>query len=90
MDSSIDFMGAPGSPYTRKMLGVLRYRHIAHRVHWTNGQVPDGFPKPKVALLPTFFLPDADGTLEAITDSTPLIFSITCFRCSNVIKGTRL
>jgi glutathione S-transferase len=73
MDSSIDFMGAPGSPYTRKMLGVLRYRHIAHRVHWTNGQVPDGFPKPKVALLPTFFLPNADGALEAVTDSTPLI-----------------
>ena len=73
MDRPIEFMGAPGSPYSRKMLGLLRYRHVAHRVHWTNGQVPDGFPKPKVTLLPTFFLPNADGVLEAVTDSTPLI-----------------
>ncbi|MGK0400784.1 MAG: hypothetical protein ACJASJ_000937, partial [Candidatus Azotimanducaceae bacterium] len=23
-----ELMGAPGSPYTRKMLGVMRFRHI--------------------------------------------------------------
>ncbi|MFT5579084.1 MAG: hypothetical protein ACI9WS_001842, partial [Paraglaciecola psychrophila] len=25
-------MGAPGSPYTRKMLGLMRYRHIPYRL----------------------------------------------------------
>lgn len=73
MSTPIDLMGAAGSPYTRKMLGLMRYRHIPYKVHWTTGQVPDGFPKPKIALLPTYFLPGKDGELEAVTDSTPLI-----------------
>lgn len=73
MTTSVEFMGAPGSPYTRKMLALMRYRQIPHKVHWTTGQVPDGFPQPKVPLLPTFFLPDDSGKLQAVTDSTPLI-----------------
>lgn len=73
MRQVIDCMGAAGSPYTRKMLAMMRYRHIPYRLHWTMGQVPDGFPKPKVGLLPTYFLPGPDGELEAVTDSTPLI-----------------
>ena len=73
MTNSIDLMGAPGSPYTRKMLSLMRYREIPFRVHWTTGEVPDGFPTPKVGLLPTYFLPGKDGELEAVTDSTPLI-----------------
>ena len=66
-------MGAPGSPYTRKMLSLMRFREIPFRVHWTTGQVPKGFPKPKVALLPTYFLPGKGGEIVAVTDSTPLI-----------------
>ena len=27
-----ELMGAPGSPYTRKMLGLMRYRHIPYRL----------------------------------------------------------
>ena len=73
MTNPIDLMGAPGSPYTRKMLSLMRYREIPFRVHWTTGEVPEGFPKPKVGLLPTYFLPSKDGALEAVTDSTPLI-----------------
>lgn len=73
MTTSVEFMGAPGSPYTRKMLALMRYRQIPYKVYWTTGQVPDGFPKPKVPLLPTFFLPDDAGELQAVTDSTPLI-----------------
>ena len=73
MTIPIDLMGAAGSPYTRKMLALMRYRHIPYKIHWTTGQVPDGFPKPKVSLLPTYFLPGNDGELEAVTDSTPLI-----------------
>ena len=73
MTHPIDLMGAPGSPYTRKMLSLMRYREIPFRVHWTTGEVPEGFPKHKVRLLPTYFLPGKDGELEAVTDSTPLI-----------------
>ena len=73
MTNPIDLMGAPGSPYTRKMLALMRYREIPFRVHWTTGEVPEGLPKPKVRLLPTYFLPGKDGELEAVTDSTPLI-----------------
>lgn len=73
MMKPIELMGAPGSPYTRKMLALMRYRQIPYKVHWTTGQAPEGYPKPKVLLLPTYFLPDANGELQAVTDSTPLI-----------------
>ena len=70
----IEFAGAPGSPYTRKMIATLRYRHIPYAVFWGNGELPDGYPKPKVGLLPTFYFPDnEDGGLVAVTDSTPII-----------------
>lgn len=70
----LELTGAPGSPYTRKMLGVLRYRHIPHAIYWGNGNIPEGYPEPKVRLLPTFFFPDGeDGSLVPVTDSTPII-----------------
>lgn len=70
----LELTGAPGSPYTRKMLGVLRYRHIPHSIFWGNGNIPKGYPEPKVRLLPTFFFPDGeDGALVPVTDSTPII-----------------
>ena len=74
MTGRLELVGAPGSPYTRKMLALLRYRHIAHNVIW-GGMMgpPTGYPRPKVALLPTFFFPDREGNLEAVVDSTPII-----------------
>lgn len=74
IESRIELTGAAGSPYTRKMLGVLRYRHLPYSVYWGNGNIPEGYPEPKVRLLPTFFFPDgADGELVPVTDSTPII-----------------
>lgn len=70
----LELTGAPGSPYTRKMIAALRYRHIPHTVFWGTGGVPPGYPEPKVRLLPTFFFPDGeDGALVPVTDSTPII-----------------
>ncbi len=65
--------GAPGSPYTRKMLALLRYRRMPYRLLNRTAAEQAGLPKPVVELLPTFYLRNAAGELEAVTDSTPLI-----------------
>ncbi len=69
----IPFKGAPGSPYTRKMLALMRYRHIPYRYLVGTHADTLGLPKPAVELLPTFYLPNAAGDIQAVTDSTPLI-----------------
>jgi glutathione S-transferase len=73
MTDPISLSGAPGSPYTRKMLAALRYRRIPYRFLLPNNPRMKDLPRPKVQLLPTFYLPDAAGELQAVTDSTPLI-----------------
>ena len=70
---AIKFKGAPGSPYTRKMLAYLRYRHIPYQLLVGDQGAAYGLPEAKVALLPTFYLPDSKGEIEAVVDSTPLI-----------------
>jgi len=69
----LTIVGMPGSPYSRKLRAVLRYRRIPHV--WVTQFSPEtrGLPKPRVELLPQLVLPRDDGTLEACTDSTPLI-----------------
>lgn len=70
---TLELLGAPGSPYTRKMLALLRYRRIPYAVRWGSHRQPSpGLPDPKVKLLPTVYFPTADG-LEAVTDSTPIL-----------------
>ncbi len=73
-ENPIAIRGAPGSPYARKMLAVLRYRRIPYRFLvglWTKDEV-DSLPSPKVDLLPTFYFETDDG-VEAVVDSTPII-----------------
>ena len=74
--SPITLIGSPPSPYTRKMIALMRYRHIAYRIIWDNPAAilaEIGVAKPKVALLPTYLLPDETGELKAVCDSTPII-----------------
>ncbi len=73
MGDRVALKGAPGSPYTRKMLALLRYRQIPYRLIVSSSQADERLPQPKVALLPTFYLPDASGELQAVVDSTPII-----------------
>lgn len=72
----ITLIGSPPSPYTRKMTALLRYRRIAHSTIWGDPSAvltEMGIAKPKVALLPTFILPNEVGEMQAICDSTPII-----------------
>ena len=73
MSAPIRIVGAPGSPYSRKLRAVLRCRRIPHA--WLNHGSPESrtLPQPRVPLLPQLILPGADGALAAWTDSTPLI-----------------
>ncbi|MBK7952207.1 MAG: glutathione S-transferase family protein [Deltaproteobacteria bacterium] len=66
-------VGAIGSPYSRKLRAVLRYRRIPHV--WIHQGTPEaaGLPEPRVALLPRLVVRADDGRLEALVDSTPLI-----------------
>jgi len=66
-------VGVPGSPYSRKLRAVLRYRRIAHA--WVQQGSPESraLPQPRVQLLPQLILPGRDGAPEAAVDSTPLI-----------------
>jgi glutathione S-transferase len=69
----LKFKGMPGSPYTRKMLAYLRFRRIQYELLIGDQSSALGMPEAKVELLPTFYLPNADGELKAVVDSTPLI-----------------
>jgi glutathione S-transferase len=72
-EATLTIVGAPGSPYSRKLRAVLRYRRIPYV--WVQAGSAEArlLPRPKVELLPQLVAPGADGALEARTDSTPLI-----------------
>ena len=73
LQTPLQMMGAPGSPYSRKMRAVLRYRRIPYHFILANSAEAAALPKARVPLLPTFYLPDASGEIVPVTDSTPLI-----------------
>lgn len=69
-------IGAPGSPYSRKMLALLRYRRIPYSLIWNDPSAAldqMGIAKPKMVFYPTFLFEDAQGRPEAVCDSTPII-----------------
>ncbi|MEL7043449.1 MAG: glutathione S-transferase N-terminal domain-containing protein [Pseudomonadota bacterium] len=71
----VQLVGATASPYTQKMLALLRYRRLRYAVTWGDpAQRCDalGVEKPRPVLMPTFFLEEEKG-LRAVCDSTPII-----------------
>ncbi len=74
MSLPIKILGAPGSPYSRKLRSVLRYRRIPH-VWIQRGSKHQGHvPKTPVSLIPILVFPGSDGSYsEAAIDTTPLI-----------------
>ena len=77
----ICLQGMHASPYTRKALAVLRYRRIPYRFIIGQPGMPaesghvdtKSLPLPKPVLLPTFYVVDADGNQQAMTDTTPIL-----------------
>jgi glutathione S-transferase len=67
-------VGAPGSPYSRKLRAVLRYRRIPHRWILRNSRDDRDIPAVPVALMPVLVFPGEGGAPDtAAIDSTPLI-----------------
>lgn len=78
-------LGSPGSPYSRKLRAVLRYRRIPHAwIHVGSAEAKD-LPKPRVPLLPQLILPGTDGTPEARVDSTPLIRTLEAMHSGRTV-----
>ena len=73
MTDAVRISGAPGSPYTRKMLAVLRYRRIPHHMVIRGWAEDARTPQPKVPIIPVLQFP---GEEEARVDSTPLITAL--------------
>ncbi len=73
MTELLRVVGTPGSPYTRKLRAVLRYRRIPHVFVQRGSREDQGLPKPRVDLLPRLVMRGPDGELESRVDSTPLL-----------------
>ena len=68
-------IGVAASPYTRKMLALMRYRHVPYALTWGQPQnlLPAmGVEPPRPVLLPTYLFEEA-GKTTAVCDSTPII-----------------
>ena len=71
----VQLVGGTGSPYTQKMVALLRYRRIPYSITWGQPETTCealGVEAPKPTFMPTFFFEEG-GELTAHCDSTPII-----------------
>lgn len=83
MSQTLTIAGMPGSPYTRKMLAVLRYRRIPHRTVTQYTAEDEALPKPKVPVIPYVVFPGED---HARFDSTPLITELDARHAERIVR----
>ena len=68
--------GAVGSPYTRKMRALLRYRRIPYQyTDWGSPALEELPPRPR-PLMPCIWLPEGESGWQALSDSTFQIRSL--------------
>jgi glutathione S-transferase len=71
VDAPVKLVGSPGSPYSRKMRAVLRYRRIPHRWILRRSKDDRDLPPVPVDLIPVLVFRPLDGSPEqAMIDST--------------------
>ena len=71
----IPIIGVPASPYTRKMIALMRFRRIPFAIEWGDARAlikKHNIEEPKPVLLPVMIF-EVDGAQKAVTDSTPII-----------------
>ncbi len=74
MTLPIKILGSPGSPYSRKLRAVLRFRRIPHLWIQRGSKDEGTVPPVPVSLIPVLVFPGPDGAYdEAAIDTTPLI-----------------
>ncbi len=69
MREPLRIAGVVGSPYSRKMRALLRYRQIPHRWLTFRSREHSELPAPPLPLIPAVYLP-SDAGWEALSDST--------------------
>ena len=75
-EKRLRLIGGTGSPYTRKMLALLRYRRIPHAITWGDpAQVLEalGLERPRPTLHPTFLFENGEGDIQPRCDSSPIL-----------------
>ncbi|MBE9538346.1 MAG: glutathione S-transferase N-terminal domain-containing protein, partial [Proteobacteria bacterium] len=85
-------IGSTASPYTRKMLALLRYRHIPYNINWGDPASilnAMGVDKPRPVFQPTFLFKDEQGGgVKAVCDSTPIIRRLESLYCGRSVLPT--
>ena len=69
MTRPLKLAGVPGSPYSRKMRALMRFRRVPFEWLQTMGGAPPNMPKAPLPLIPILYLP-TDSGYEVLSDST--------------------
>ena len=70
MTRSLLLVGDIGSPYTRKMRALLRFRRTPHQfIEWNTSET-EGLPEPPLPLMPCLYLPKGEAGWTPLSDST--------------------
>lgn len=73
-DLDLRLVGIGGSPYTRKLRAVLRFRRLPFRFVVLSSKEAASLPRRPLPLMPYLIAPDAEGELTVVkADTTPII-----------------